>query len=181
MPSNKEELQRCHACGADHLSSVQMEIPGFKICAACYCTQIPWSKLQTVKRELFFNSRKQWAHALRDAPPIAQPPLTPKCPLHDVGMELLPIREYGATPAWQDPSEECEILIIEPHVMAEILEGSIQVREEFTSSKYKANTKWNPLSFIGNLFVSKKDDELDDLFEDIQFQRKIAPALGLKD
>lgn len=173
-----EELSKCHACDSETLSTVEMPILGFKICSTCYCTQLPWSKLQTVKRELFYKSRQKWAQALRQAPSID---LKPTCPNHSVALESIPIREYGQTLAWQDPSDECELMIIEPAVMAEILEGSTQVREEFTSSKYRAKTKWNPLAFVGNLFAGAKDEDLDDMFEDIQFQRKIAPCLGLKD
>lgn len=174
---NDQELEICHACGEKHLSTIQMEIDGFKICSNCYCTQIPWSKLQAVKREIFYRSRKLWADALKQAPQVE---LKPKCPIQGVDMKLLPIKEYGSTPAWQNPSEGVEVMILEPAVMADILEGSTQIREEFTSSKYRAKTKWNPLAFVGNLFAGKKDDDLDDMFEDIQFQRKIAPALGLK-
>lgn len=172
------ELTTCQACGNQTLAQVEMEIPGFKICSICYCTQLPWSKLQTVKRELFFNSRKKWASALASAPNVE---LNPQCELHSVPMTLQKIREYGSMMAWQDPAEDCELMIIEPVVMAEILAGSTEVREEFTSSKYKSKAKWNPLAFVGVLFASKKDEDIDDLFEDIQFQRKIAPCLGLKD
>ena len=172
-----EEKHPCPACGETCLSKVDMPIRQFSICSNCYCTQLPWSQLQAVKRELFFNSRKKWADALAKAPSVI---LNPKCSIHGSDLELKNIREYGSIKAWQEQDENCELMVIEPSVMVEILNGSTQVRETFKASKYQARNKWNPLAFIGKLFADKKDDDLDDLFEDIQFERKIAPCLGLE-
>lgn len=170
----------CPACHMQSLNSVAMDIEGFKICSHCYCTVLPWSKLQTIKRKVMFVSRKKWAEALNNAPIVE---LKPSCLTHNTPLTLSKLKDYGTLEAWQHESSDnnkCEMIIVTPVVMAEIMAGSTQIREKFSSTKHRSKEKWNPLAFIGKLFSGGEDDNIDDLLEDIQFQRKIAPALGLK-